>query len=137
MAEGTLLIKVRFHGDNFEVASVKHLSQTLPEFIHPLGSDDIVYQMSDELDQLLLSGTVSNPAIVHGVLSDISDQPDETHATKKLQEGVFMLRLPYENGMRFLKLMQPSSHRNARSLGAETKVQRFDLLPFMQEVPKP
>jgi len=137
-AQGTLLIKVRFHGDNFTVSSVKHLSQTLPGFINPQPSEqDIEYQVRNELDALLASGSVSNPTIIHGVLSDISDQQDEAHTRQTLQQGVFMLRLPYEKGMRFLKLMKPGAASQARSIGSKTSGQSFDLKPFMESPRKP
>jgi len=45
--------------------------------------------------------------------------------------------LPYEKGMRFLKLMKPGSGSQARSMGRKTSGQSFDLLPFMQPTHKP
>ncbi len=134
-AAGTLLIKVRFNAQQYEVVSVKHLSQTLPEFVHHENQQqDIQYRILDTLDNTLLNGTLANPAIIRGVLSEGNVNQDDTHHTMAVPSGVFMLRLPYQKGMRFLQLFNEknadSNTGMARSLNTNSNIQQFDLLQY-------
>ncbi len=134
-AAGTLLIKVRFNAQQYEVVNVKHLSQTLPEFVHHQSQQqDIQYRLMDSLDNTLLNGTLANPAILRGVLSEGDVNQDDAHNTIAVPSGIFMLRLPYQKGTRFLQLFnEKNTNTNsgmARSLKASSNIQQFDLRQY-------
>ncbi len=138
-AAGTLLIKVRFDAQQYEVVSVKHLSQTLPEFVHHQNQEqDIQYRLMDSLDNTLLNGSLANPAIMRGVLSKSNVNQDDAHNTITMPSGIFMLRLPHQKGMRFLQLFNEkntnTNSQMARSLDANNKIKKFDLLQYGEPI---
>ena len=107
VADGTLLIKVHYQGEQYDVVSVKRIPQTFNSFQSSSeASDDVMFRFSDNLDTTLAEGRVKNPRQVHPVLFDgLNVDQDHTHENQNASEGIFMLRYPYKEGLRFLQLM--------------------------------
>ncbi len=72
--------------------------------------------MSSNQTQVL--GRVNNPNSVHAILSQGDVNNDDGHGLQNIKEGFFMLRLPFDEGTRFLELMKelPQGANMARSL---------------------
>ena len=131
LAQGTLLIKVHYQGEQYDVVSVKHIPQTLPSSTssHEKG-DDVLFRFSDDLDATLAQGRIQNPKQVRPVLMH---GEDDDHVSKDDAEGVFMLRYPYQEGLRFLQLMDVNNLQSERAMPAPTP--KIDLQSFIDEQP--
>lgn len=131
-AQGTLLIKVHYVADQYNVVSVKHIDQNLPAFNQSNEKDDILFTISDDLDAVLAEGRIQNPGTIRGVLSHGVDvDHDDDHEQRAQEEGYFMLRYPYESGMRFLQLIKANQENHIQHRSAP--VQKIDLAPFTQQ----
>lgn len=137
LAQGTLLIKVHYSGSNYTVESVKHIDKELP----PLKkvsqrADDLIFRLSNASDQVMAEGRIDNPAVIRGVLVDGENADSEGHMSfVDDNDGYFLLRYPYEQGMQFLQLMKAEDLLQARSVRAApvsgSENNKIDLTPFI------
>lgn len=137
IADGTLLIKVHYQGQQYDVVSVKHIPQSYNSFQTASdSSDDVMFRFSDDLDTTLAEGRVKNPRQVRPVLLDGQNvDQDTSHESQNASEGVFMLRYPYKKGLRFLQLMDAKKD-NAPSFRS-APVTKIDLDSYLKDSKNP
>ncbi len=131
-AQDSLLVKVHYQGEQYQVVNVKRIGLKLKHSsAKKTRNSDILFRLSNNKNKTLTDGRISNPATFRALLSQESDD-QQSHAIQSVEEGFFMLRLPYTLDTQFLHLTKQNSSRQSRSLGTSTQVeQTIDLSAFL------
>lgn len=141
MAQGTLLIKMHFKGDDYTVSSVKHIEQSFPAFINSGDrAEDLAFRLSNSDNETLGEGSISDPRVMHGVLTEDGNVDDASHTDVLAEEGYFLVRYPYAEGMQFLELLTAADMNKVQSAPTEDDevvsrgdlhIKKIDLAPFI------
>jgi hypothetical protein len=135
-----LLLTMRASAESHDVIAARVVESAVPLHLDaPTSSPSVLnFSVVDGIGATLLEGSVENPLVVRSPLPE-PGKPIEGHAAVSLEQSEYLLRLPYDERMRYLKLWfgrKPASGSaptpgGARAASAQPEPQTIDLKPWL------
>ena len=116
VAAGTIMIEVAYEGQEYKVMRAWTVEQNFPPTLQGVvkSKDDILIELKNKNGKVMDVLRIENPRIVRGILSEVDNE--EGHENIKNQKGSFILRYRYEEGLKYLNIINANEINVGKSL---------------------
>jgi len=120
-ASGTIMIEVAYEGDKYRIIRAWTIEQTFPPTLQGVikSKDDIVIELKNKNGKVVDELRIENPRIVRGILSEIDNE--EGHTNIKNNKGSFVLRYAYDDGLKYLNIINADEMKKDINLASTPK----------------
>ena len=102
---GTVMIEISYKGEDYQIVRAWKIEQRFPPTLQSMvkSEDDILVEIKDKNGDIVEVLRLENPRLVRGILAE--KKSSEGHENIMKEEGVFTVRYTYNEGLKYLNII--------------------------------